>query len=141
MNKTLKTILEYTVYLVIIVGIAYFTPKIMSKILGTDYPMAAITSGSMWPALKEGDLIFIKHINREDIKIDDVIIYQNPKGFTIHRVVKLNEDTLITKGDANTVKDSPIGYDKVIGKLLTFRNNKPIRIPLLGKITILAQRK
>ena len=140
MNKSLKTILEYTAYFVIIVGIAYFTPKVMSKAMGTDYPMAAITSGSMWPVLKQGDLIFIKQVAKEEIAVGDVIIYKNPKGFTIHRVVKLNEDSLITKGDANNVKDSPIGYDEIVGRLVTFKD-KPIKIPLLGKITILAQSK
>ena len=45
----------------------------------------------------------------------------------------MNEDNLVTKGDANNVKDKPIKYEEVIGKTLTI-NNKPFRIPFLGTI-------
>ncbi len=90
----------------------------------------------MWPVLKKWDLIFIKGINnKEEIQLDDVIIFQNPKGFTIHRVTKLHEETLITKGDANNISDEPIKYEDVIGELLTF-NEKPVRIPFLGTISV-----
>lgn len=137
MNKTLKSAISWILYIVILIGLVYGTPKALAFFLETDYPMASITSGSMWPALKKGDLVLIKGVDgKEEIKVDDIIVYRNPKGFTIHRVIEINEDTLVTKGDANNVKDSPIKYEEVIGKTLTF-NNKPFRIPFLGKIGLL----
>ena len=99
--------------------------------------MASITSCSMWPALKQGDLILIKGVSsKEEIQIGDIIVYRNPKGFTIHRVIKLNENTFITKGDANNMEDAPVKYEEVIGKTVTL-NNKPFRIPFIGKIGLL----
>lgn len=137
MNKTLKSTISWTLYIVILVGLVYGIPKGLVYVLKTDYPMASITSGSMWPELKKGDLILIKGVDsKEEIKIDDVIVYKNPKGFTIHRVIKMNEDTLITKGDANNVEDAPVRYEEVIGKPLTI-NDKTFRIPFLGRIGLL----
>lgn len=137
MNKTLKSVIGWILYIAILSGLIYGIPKGLSYILRTEHPMASITSGSMWPSLKKGDLILIKGVSsKEEIQIGDIIVYRNPKGFTIHRVIKMNEDTLATKGDANNVEDAPIGYGEVIGKPLTI-NNKPFRIPFLGKIGLL----
>jgi len=136
-KKTLKNIVGWILYIAILVALIWGVPKGLAYVLDTEYPMASITSGSMWPALKKGDLILIKGIDgREDIKEGDIIVYKNPKGFTIHRVIKTNENTVVTKGDANNVSDAPIKYEEIIGKTLTF-NQKPVRIPLLGNINTL----
>jgi signal peptidase len=135
-KKTLKNIIGWVLYIAILIALVFGIPKALSYALETEHPMAAITSGSMWPTLKKGDLILIKGVDsREEIGVGDVIVYKNPKGFTIHRVVKLNEDTVVTKGDANNTLDAAISYDEIIGKAFTVRD-KPLRIPLLGAISI-----
>jgi signal peptidase len=140
MNKKVKSIIGWILYLALLVGLVWGVPKGLVYALKTDYPMASITSGSMWPELKKGDLVLIKGIDsKEEIKIGDIVVYQNPKGFTIHRVIKLDEDTLITKGDANNVNDAPVGYEEIIGKALTF-NEKTVRIPFLGSLGLLINR-
>jgi len=48
----------------------------------------------------------------------------------------MNEETLVTKGDANNTIDGAIEYSEVIGKNVTFRG-KPLRIPKLGIISVL----
>jgi signal peptidase len=137
MRKIFKDILGWIVYIAILAGLIYGIPKGLTYLLKTDYPMAAITSGSMWPTLKKGDMVLIKGINgKEEVKEGDIIVYRNPKGFTIHRVIKINENTIVTKGDANNVSDFPIKYEEIIGKTLIL-NQKPVRIPLLGNVSIL----
>ena len=136
-KKLLKSILGWIIYIVVIIGLIYGIPKGLSYALKTDYPMASITSGSMWPALKRGDLILIKGVNgKKEIEIGDIVVYKNPEGFTIHRIIEMREDTFVTKGDANNIKDSPARYEELIGKTLTFKN-KPVRIPFLGMVNIL----
>ena len=136
-KKRLKSLIGWVLYVGFLIGLVYGIPRGLSYTLKTDYPMASITSGSMWPVLKKGDLIFIKGINdaKAELKEGEIIVYQNPKGFTIHRIKELREDTLVTKGDANNVADNPIGYEDVIGKLVIF-NQKPLRIPLLGMVSV-----
>ncbi len=139
MNKALKVVKEivfWVFYIAILVGLVYAVPKGLAYALKTNYPMASITSGSMWPVLKKGDFILIKGIQSEnDIKVGDIIVYKNPKGFTIHRIIEINGDTITTKGDANNVSDTPINFSDVIGKLFTIKD-KPLRIPLLGMISV-----
>ncbi len=138
-KKLVRRIIGWVIYLAVLAVLIWGIPKVMSYALNTNYPMASITSGSMWPSLKKGDLVFIKGVDRGDIDIGDIIVFQNQKGFTIHRVIEKNEETLITKGDANNVNDSPVRYEDVIGKAVE-RKDKPIRIPLIGHINILVNK-
>jgi signal peptidase I len=135
MMKFLKTIKEIIIYILIIIGLIWLAPKALSFALETPHPMAAISSNSMWPALKQGDIIFIKKVSPEDIKVDDIIVWQQEeRGFVIHRVIKIKENAIITRGDANTAEDPPVAFEKIVGKMLEFRGNA-LKIPYLGKIT------
>ena len=136
-NQTIKNIAGWILYFAALALLIYGIPKAMSYTLDTPYPMASITSGSMWPALKTGDLVFIQGIkSKNDVKMGDIIVYHNQKGFTIHRIIKLNEGTVVTKGDANNINDTPITYEEIVGKALMYKNS-PIRIPNLGNVSIL----
>lgn len=135
MSKTTKSIINTVIYIAIIGAIVFGVPSFLSWKLGTEYPIAAITSGSMWPILKEGDLIFIKAVSKDEIEIDDIVVWQNANGFTIHRVVELKVSTLVTKGDGNFTKDKPVRYENVIGATVELAG-KPARIPYLGFISM-----
>lgn len=152
-KSLLRTIFGWVVYLAILVGLVLGTPKALSMILHTNYPMASITSGSMWPVLKQGDMVLIKGVaNKDEISVGDIVVYKNfpstdsigsPQagsgqalGFTIHRVIKKNENTFVTKGDANNVSDAPVAYQELVGKTVNFRNS-PLKIPYLGNISIM----
>ena len=97
----------------------------------------------MWPALKEGDLVFIKGIrDKAEIAIGDIIVYRNRENstFTIHRVVALGNDEITTQGDANFTKDVPVKYENVIGKTFTVYG-KSVRLPSAGFVTMYASSK
>ncbi|HLC90130.1 MAG TPA: signal peptidase I [Patescibacteria group bacterium] len=131
----LKKTINFILYLVFVVGLVYFTPKLLSYGLKTQYPMAAITSGSMWPVLKKGDLVFIQGINPKEIMIGDIVVYTNVKNtFTIHRIIELGAETLVTKGDANNTPDAPIRYENIVGRLYKI-GDWEARIPKLGLIS------
>lgn len=139
-TKIKSALINLVIYSAIIFGIIFGLPQALSWYLDTPYPMATITSGSMWPTLKEGYLIFIKSVPKEKLEVGDIIVYRNNLGFTIHRIVKLSEDGLTTKGDANFQNDTPIKYEDVVGRTLTVFD-KQVYIPYLGIVTIKANKK
>jgi hypothetical protein len=47
-------------------------------------------------------------------------------------VVKLDETTLTTKGDANFKEDTPVSYEAVMGRAALRSNGSPYRVPYLG---------
>jgi len=136
-KRILKTTIGIILWLALVAGLIWGLPRGLSWYLKTPYPMAAITSGSMWPELKKSDLVFIQGVEdaENEIQIDDIVVFTNAKNaFTIHRVIELKEATLITKGDANNVADPAVSYKDVIGKLYKI-GDWNARIPKLGFIS------
>jgi signal peptidase I len=141
-KKIVKSILEWIIYALIFIAIVWGTPRLLVRIIDTEYPIASITSSSMWPVLKEGDVVFIKGVSgKTDVKVGDVVVYRNERGFTIHRIIVMNEETLTTRGDANNIDDAPIKYEQLVGKMIAYGDNKPVRIPWLGRISGMVGRK
>jgi signal peptidase I len=131
--------LTFLMYAVIVVAMVWGVPSFLAWYLDTPYPIAAITSGSMWPVLKEGDLVFIRAVQPEMIEIGDIVVWQNSRGFTIHRVVRLESDTIVTKGDANFVEDSPVVHKDIIGRAI-YAGKNPLRVPYFGFISVATTR-
>ncbi|TSC64100.1 MAG: signal peptidase, endoplasmic reticulum-type [Parcubacteria group bacterium Gr01-1014_106] len=139
MKTAAKFLLNAVIYVAIVVGILWGVPRFLSWKLKTPYPIAAITSGSMWPVLKSGDLILIRGVVPGAVAKGDVIVWQQDRGFTIHRVVAVGEKTVTTKGDANFTEDSPVPHAAIIGKAVDVRG-KLFRIPFLGVISTFGAR-
>ena len=137
-RTVLKILLNVAIYAAIVVGILWGVPKFLTWKFGTNVPIAAITSGSMWPVLKTGDMILIRAVAKTDIAEGDIVVWKNNEGFTIHRVVQTNATTIVTKGDANFSEDPPVSYEDVVGEAVEFKPDKPFRIPYLGFISIWA---
>jgi signal peptidase I len=133
MKRILVGVAKLIAYLGIIAVLAIYTPKLLSKYLHTPYPMAAVTSNSMWPTLKAGDLVLMRGISGGEAKVGQIVIYQNEKGFTIHRLIEKKDGKLITKGDANNISDPPILESEIVGRAVYF-GDKPLRVPKLGKL-------
>src|SRR3989338_7538728 len=122
------------IYVAFVASAIYFTPKILAKAMHTEYPLATITSGSMWPALKVNDLILMKGVSGSEVEIGQIIVYQNAsQGFTIHRLVRKENGMLVTKGDANEAEDSPISEKDVIGRIVSI-GTWQFHLPYLGII-------
>ena len=48
----------------------------------------------------------------------NIIVYRQEDSFITHRVIKINEDTVITKGDANNSEDRQINKNQILGKVI-----------------------
>ena len=131
--KIVKNVAELALYVIVTVGLVLLIPKGLSLALQTNYPLAVVTSGSMWPTFKTGDLILVKGIEGEVLGINDIAVYEHENGFAIHRVVEKNENTFVTKGDANTDEDTPVSYTQLVGKAIEI-GGRPLKIPFVGSI-------
>lgn len=85
---------------------------------------------SMYPMLRpEKDLVVIKN-NTEDIYPGDVVLYKrvNDKALILHRVIKINDNFLIIRGDHN-LRSEKVHASQIIGVLDSYARNGKI-IPL-----------
>lgn len=139
-EKFIRRAFIFVVYVAIVLFVALSMPKILARVLGTPHPMAAITSQSMWPALKRGDLVFIKKIMPSEIKKGMIVVYRQGQSFIIHRVVKTGKNTVTTKGDGNTDTDPSIDRSEILGAVPTVKG-RLLKIPFLGRISTFANKR
>ncbi|WFO76330.1 signal peptidase I [Desulfurococcaceae archaeon MEX13E-LK6-19] len=117
---------------------------ILPAVTGTDVPIAVVEGKSMFPLLREGDIVFIKKVSPEDIHVGDVIVYEYRGKYIIHRVIKVihqnGKTYYVTKGDNNFVIDPyyepGVPYDKVKGKVVEIGDNTVLKIPYIGYYTL-----
>ena len=51
------------------------------------------------------------------IKKGDIITFRQDNNFITHRVIRIDDEKIITKGDSNTSEDKPINKNDVLGKI------------------------
>ena len=80
------------------------------------YGAAVVLSGSMEPAIAVDDLIVVKAA--ENYEAGDVVVYQTGYLLVVHRIVEIDENSVITRGDANNVNDEPVEPVRIKGKVI-----------------------
>ncbi|XP_057726344.1 uncharacterized protein LOC130941772 isoform X1 [Arachis stenosperma] len=132
-----------------IVGSALIIWKALVCMSGTESPVVVVLSGSMEPAFKRGDILFL-YMSKDPIRAGDILVF-NVDGRDIpivHRVIQVHErqDTgevdILTKGDGNE------GDDRVLyaqGQLWLQRHHIMGRaigsLPYAGWVTIILTEK
>jgi signal peptidase len=89
---------------------------------------------SMFPLIRDGDLLTIRPLEIWNVKPGDVIFYQTigEKCIT-HRVIKIeiqnDQQIIITRGDASPRSEEPIQREQVLGKVVIIhRGNKQLNL-------------
>lgn len=96
-----------------------------------------VLSGSMEPAIPTGSLCYLSHgVGVEEIRKGQIIGFQRADGnLVVHRVTKIEEDVLYTKGDANDQEDlAPVSKEDYVGMVVYV-------IPYLGYWTAFLQER
>ena len=124
-------------YVVFIAGAIYLAPRLLARVLDTDRPIAAVTSQSMYPLLKRGDIVLLQGVDKAaDLNVGDIIAYNDDtSGLILHRIIAIDGEEIITQGDANLDADEPITFDQLVGRTLSLGGGLA-KIPYLGNIPI-----
>ncbi len=87
-------------------------------------PFEAVISGrSMGAALPEGSRVQVAPVSQEALRRDDIVLHKAVGGRIVaHRIVATGTTRggtpfFITQGDAQTMCDTPIGPEEIIGKV------------------------
>lgn len=120
--------------IIFIVLLLYVVFTIIQRVSGNQsifgYRLFAVATGSMVPDYNINDVLAIKEVNHNEIKVGDDITYLGKKQdvsgkIVTHRIINIEEKngkkTYLTKGINNDVEDPTIGdnqiYGKVVGKV------------------------
>lgn len=119
-KKILNLILIIITILIIILNLyILYNREILKqdtvKLFG--YSAFIIISGSMEPTINVDDLIIIKA--SDNYKEHEVVTYKsNNNSIITHRITKIENELIYTKGDNNNIEDEPIKASQIHGKLV-----------------------
>ena len=123
MSKIISFILNVLltiVTIIIIIGMYYiYQLKIQKNDYANlfGYTFFEVATGSMSPTMEIGDVVIVK-ITKE-VEQNDIIVYIDGESIITHRLIEINDNELIAKGDANNSEDKPIQQDMVLGEVVT----------------------
>jgi signal peptidase I len=96
-----------------------------------------VSGKSMFPWIRERDVVFLRRASIDAIACGDVIVFEKNGLLCMHRVLVVNGNpgdananvALITKGDATADADAPVSSEEFRGKVeFIYRRNREIRI-------------
>ena len=135
MPKKVKKIWD-TVTTVLVVLVVVFAVFLMgSRLVGLQ--VFNVISGSMEPTYSVGDLLYVKSVDPDSVKVGDPITFVLNEELVVatHRVVAIDGENrqFTTKGDANETEDAaPVHFNNLIGVPV-------FAIPLLGYVSAYIQ--
>ncbi len=76
---------------------------------------------SMYPSIREGELITVEPVAASDVKPADVVLYRSERGLIAHRVVEMaSRDARVfrLRGDASLSCDEPVQANRILGRVV-----------------------
>lgn len=128
------------VLLFILLGLILFA-KVKMLLNGNNYfelfgySIFEVATGSMAPSINQNDIIITKKNN--NYEVNDVITFSSDNSYITHRIIGINNNEFITKGDANNTVDKPVNIDNVVGKVIKIYPNLGIWKEVLSNPKIL----
>lgn len=119
------------IIILIIVTFCYAQLKIFHKeyINFCGYTIFQVITGSMSGTIEIQDIVIVKLTN--NVEENDIITYKSGENFVTHRVIRKEENQIVTKGDANNLEDAPITNEQIVGKVVFIFSNVAIWIKVL----------
>lgn len=126
-KKIMDTVTTTLVVLVVVFAVFLMGTRLMG------YQVFNVVSGSMEPTYSVGDLLYVKEVDPDGIKVGDPITFVLNEDLVVatHRVVEIDAENrhFYTKGDANETADAaPVHFNNVVGV-------PQFSIPLLGYVS------
>ncbi len=90
-----EEIKETIIYIIMGLALASIINLGLGFALGAEKPVMAVVSNSMYDTLYKGDLVVVKGIKPEEVKVRDIIVYHNPCRDidVVHRVVNIKVES------------------------------------------------
>ena len=135
MPKKVKKIWDVVTTSLVILVVVFAVFLMGSRLVGLQ--VFHVVSPSMEPTYSEGDLLYVKAVDPDSVKVGDPITFVLNEDLVVatHRVVAIDGENrqFTTKGDANKTEDAaPVHFNNLIGVPV-------FSIPLLGYVSAYIQ--
>ena len=129
MIKLIKKITDIVFVLIIIALAGYFVLRSMGKL-----EIFEVETGSMEDGIHPGDYVLI--LQKELYVTGDIVTYAKDGYYITHRIIKIDSEGIVTKGDANNTEDEKIDKSAIVGKVIMIGG--PLNIVINYKFAIVS---
>ena len=113
----------------------HFQELIVESYKKAPFSRCKVISNSMFPLLSKGDWIIVKSkFNNEEIRPGVILLYHFQNKFIVHRIVRIDQKGITTKGDFSCYPDPPINREQMIGIVIAVKkvnHNIPFNHPFI----------
>ena len=124
-KKICRWIFDIILFIILAIALIMAYNHIQINIKGNTYTTMLgysafeVATGSMSNTIEIGDVILVKLIEpNEPVSENEIVVFTQDTKLVTHRIIKINGDKIITKGDANNTQDDPISRGQIIGKVV-----------------------
>ena len=71
--------------------------------------------GSMWPTIKDGELLHIQPIGKTGLRRGDIVLFNQGGRLKAHRIIAPQTEHVVTRGDACADSDEVILRSDILG--------------------------
>ena len=111
MNKIFRILSNVILVIIILVLSSYLILRVTNVVV-----IYRVQTGSMEDGIHPGDYLLV--MKQKDYKVGDIVTYREKDYLVTHRIISMNGDEIVTKGDANNTEDSPIQKSSIVGKMI-----------------------
>jgi signal peptidase I len=73
---------------------------------------------SMYPSIRCGEHVQVAPASAGSLRIGDIVLARARRGLTAHRVVRLANDTITTRGDNALARDTALHHQSILGRVM-----------------------
>ena len=117
-RAVLRRVWDWFTALIVVLVVAAAVLLIGLRVMG--YQVYNVISGSMEPTYGVGDLLYVKQVDPDSVRVGDPITFVLNENLVVatHRVIRIDAENrhFYTKGDANDTADAaPVHFNNLIG--------------------------
>ena len=72
---------------------------------------------SMLPTIKDGEVVHVKPVATNMLRVGDIILLRTEEQFRAHRIIRKRGQCFITRGDAGVDTDGEIRGNEILGRI------------------------
>ncbi|MBR3720698.1 MAG: signal peptidase I [Clostridia bacterium] len=137
--NSIKNVILIILAIIFIALLILFMEKFLFKV---EYPSVngitafIVRTESMYPVLLTNDIVLVD-LKDDNYQVNDILSYKSENYVITHRLIQIDNDKLILRGDANNSNDPEIDKKDVVGKVVRIVPNLRIWINVLKDIKVI----